>query len=195
METTILILAAGSSSRMGTMKQLLPWEGTTLLGHVVNTAINSNADNTVLVLGAKAEEIEKSIKPSLVNLVVNENWTKGMGSSIAKGVEYISQSLPDTKAVLILLADQPFINKNNLNTYLDKGNKFPKKIIATNYGLKHGVPALFPKSFFKQLITLNRDYGAREILETNRENILALKNNINLVDLDTMKKYHQLKKI
>lgn len=195
MKTTIIILAAGASSRMGTMKQLLPWEGTTLLGHVIHTAISTEADNTVLVLGAKAEEIEKSIKPSLVSLVVNENWKQGMGSSIAKGVAYITQNFPDTQAVLIILADQPFIDKNNLNTYLDKGNKYPEKIVATNYGLKLGVPALFPKSFFKQLMTLNKDYGAREILETNRDNIFAVKNNINLVDLDTMKKYHQLKKL
>ena len=90
----ILILAAGSSSRMGKPKQLLAFDGTTLLEHVVKIARNSKLHPVVVVLGANEELIKNSLDVSQLIVVTNENWQEGMASSIVKGITFIKEKYP-----------------------------------------------------------------------------------------------------
>lgn len=186
-EMTILILAAGSSSRMGKTKQLLPYKNTTLLGWTIQQAKASMANEVVCVLGANAKEIEASIKNDQLNIIYNVNYKKGLSSSIVKGIS----DLQDKEAILIMLADQPNITKVYLNKFLDSHIKYPNKIIASVYGTTFGVPALFPKRFYDELLKLEGDKGAKNFLNNHVEDIIKI-DSIDLIDIDTPKDYQNL---
>ena len=113
----VLILAAGNSSRMGErVKQVLPWKTTTLLGHAVEQASTSMASRTYVVLGAYEEIIRAEVNLDEVVTIQNTNWENGLGNSITAGMEQFSAQSLSYDAVLIMLADQPFIDSNYLNT-------------------------------------------------------------------------------
>jgi molybdenum cofactor cytidylyltransferase len=189
------MLAAGSSSRMGFPKQLLKWKNTTLLQHAIHTVKQINQDGILLVLGAHFDEITSQIDTSETTVVYNENWEKGLGNSIAFGVNFIKESLPNIESVLILLADQPLIDTNFLNEMIKTHLLNPDNVICTQYvNNKLGVPAIFNKTDFEDLSQLNHDKGAREILNKQSEHILYFDGTYLISDIDTMEDYETLYK-
>lgn len=187
----IVILAAGASSRMGKTKQLLPWKNTNLLTNAIDAATSSDAKKTVVVLGADREKI---LKENLftVEHVFNPLWSKGMGGSIATGVDYLL-SKDDYDAILIMLADQPLVDSSYINHFLNQFLEDPNTIIASDYGQHLGVPALFGKSYFLQLTKLNSNIGARTIIELNLKHVNAVDIKNKGRDIDTENDYNQLK--
>src|SRR5260370_40499877 len=103
----IILLAAGSSTRLGTSKQLLPYAGKTLLEYCLQTAITSNAHPIVVVLGAHAAIIKKEIKSSIVHEIINNEWQEGMASSIRCGIKLLSTINPLTQGAILMVCDQP----------------------------------------------------------------------------------------
>ena len=188
-KTAILILAAGSSSRMEKPKQLLLYKHTTLLGWAIEQAQNSIANNVFCVLGANAEIIEKEIEKSNSNIIYNPNFKDGLSSSIVAGIHHLK--IKNFDLVLIMLADQPNVNSSYLNELIKASEENPLKIIASNYGKKVGVPAIFPKNYFQQLLKLKGDKGAGEFLTQHNSEIIKMKP-FNLIDIDTPKEYQNL---
>src|SRR5690606_24863296 len=163
-----IILAAGSSKRMGAIKQLLPWNNSTLTGHAIEQALNSDVTQVYVVLGAHYEQIKKKIDNYPVTIIKNENWESGMGASISVAVNYILNKNIPVDVLLIMLSYQPLVNYTHLNTLtatFKKGNC--NCITAVQYGPKNGVPAIFPKAYFKHLSELYEDFGARNILNSS----------------------------
>lgn len=191
MNIAILILAAGTSTRMGTAKQLLPVRDKTLLGLTIENAINSKANQVFCVLGANAETIEQSIKKYTIEIINNSNYKNGLSSSITEGIIYIITRNFD--AVLIALGDQPKVESNYLNTLIDSFKNNPTQISASNYSNNAGVPAIFPKHYFEQLKHLKGDKGARELLNSHKDDIILFKTN-QLIDIDTKQDYDNLLK-
>lgn len=191
----VLLLAAGSSSRMGFPKQLLKWKNTTLLQHAIHTVKHVDHDQAVLVLGAHFDDITPQMDTSGMTVVFNEHWEKGLGISIACGMNYIKVSLPQIDSVLILLADQPLIDANFLNDMINTHHLNPNNIICTQYGHnKWGVPALFHKNYFEELSQLNHDKGAKDLIKKHLNDVLFL-NGMHLIsDIDTMEDYENLYK-
>lgn len=189
---SIILLAAGASKRMGsTIKQLLPWENTTLLEHAIDQTRPLNA-KTYVVLGAHAAEIKSQLSRE-VDVLVNPNWKNGMGSSIAFAVAEVLRTNPHTKTVLILLADQPLIDSGFFKRLLEGYEKQGIGIAATAYPNKRaGVPAVFDASFFSALLRLNEDKGARELLNTQKENMVTLPIGERGWDIDTIEDYNKL---
>ena len=188
-KTAILILAAGSSSRMGKPKQLLPYKNTTLLGIAIEQAQKSNVNAVFCVLGANAEIIEKSIEKHQIETIYNPNYKDGLSSSIVTGIDYLSTK--DFDAVLILLADQPKITSSFLNQLLKTSEENIAKIIACNYDKNIGVPAIFPKKYFVELLKLKGDKGAKDLLKKYQTEIITMKP-FDLIDIDTKKDYKNL---
>jgi molybdenum cofactor cytidylyltransferase len=186
LNVVILILAAGSSSRMKTPKQLLTYNNTTLLGHTIENATASEALKTYCVLGSNFEDIKDSIKDYNIKTIFNSEHKKGLSTSIVEGIKQIQ--FEDFDAALVLLADQPKIDTYYINLLIETFNTNPKNIIASNYSDSYGVPAIFPKSVFRQLLKLKGDKGAKEFLNSGNIKIKAL-NNSNLTDIDTPKDY------
>ncbi len=184
----ILILAAGSSKRMGEIKQLLSYKETTLLGWAIEQAKASEASEVFCVLGANAERIQKRLGDP-VPWIMNHQHKEGLSSSIAAGVS----ALEDRDAVLIVLADQPGIQTADLNRLLQQYLKNPDTIVASNYGGSIGVPALFPKMYFSDLVLLKGDKGAKNYLNQHKEGIHLI-DSLRLLDIDTQEDYSKLEK-
>jgi len=186
-----IILAAGSSKRMGAVKQLLPWGGSTLIGHAIEQSLNSDANEVYVVLGAHYEQIKKKIDNYPVAIIKNEGWESGMGTSISVAVNYILNKHKPLNGLLITLSDQPLIDYSHLNVLIKtfRENQF-NLITAVQYGAKKGVPAVFPKAYFKHLLKLGQDFGARDLLNASTP-ILSVNLGQNILDLDTEEEYQE----
>ena len=167
----IIILAAGSSSRMGKPKQLLAFEGTTLLNRVMSLACQSSDNPVIVVLGANADVIKENLTVSRAEVIVNEGWEEGMASSLRKGLAVMNEKHPEVDGVLILVGDQPYLNNQHIEQLLEAQNKSGLPIAACSYAGIMGTPALFYKTIFPELMLLEGDIGAKKIIEKRTQNI------------------------
>ncbi|WP_339842257.1 nucleotidyltransferase family protein [uncultured Maribacter sp.] len=193
-QIAILIMAAGGSKRMNGIKQLLPWKNSNFLLETIKTVQKSKATTTFVVLGANAEKIQKdcNIIENGVEVIINPHWYYGLGSSIAFGVQELLQKIPQPDGILICLADQPLLTSSYFDSIINQFEKETSKIIATNYGKRVGVPALFPKLLYDDLVHLKGDQGARDLLKAKSINIVSLDTQNQLIDIDTKEEYHKL---
>jgi molybdenum cofactor cytidylyltransferase len=191
----VVLLAAGGSSRMGKAKQLLPWRNTTLLGNAIQSAKQSKARHIYVVLGAKATGIKDSHDDKAIHWVVNQAWKKGIGSSIARATAHIFKTNMAYDGILIMLCDQPLIDTIYLNELMDTFSETDKGIVATTYKHGKGVPAVFGKMYFLELEKLTEDFGAKDIILKNLEDMIALNPKGKEKDLDTMQEYNELLKV
>ncbi|MEO1012853.1 MAG: nucleotidyltransferase family protein [Bacteroidota bacterium] len=189
----VLILAAGGATRMGRPKQLLPWKQTTLLGQVIAHAKGLEHVDIHVVLGAQAAKIREAMPVSGIDFVVHSGWQLGLGSSIAIGVRHICQKNPDCKAVLLLLGDQPFLDTVYLRSLVSTFQKSSKGIVATGYGNTPGVPAIFDQMYFKDLMCIQGDVGAKSILKEHSGEVVLLNADGRTTDVDTLVEYERLK--
>lgn len=160
-----IVLAAGSSSRMGRSKQLLEINGESLLCRCVKIALTANPDNIVVVLGANEKPHRDVIAHLPVKIVSNHYWKTGMGSSIKTGLNFLLQSGIELDAVIILVCDQPSLSAEHLQRMIDTFNGTQKPIIASAYANSKGVPVLFGRSFFSNLLLLGDDQGAKKLVQ------------------------------
>ncbi|WP_422103954.1 nucleotidyltransferase family protein [Winogradskyella sp.] len=184
-----LILAAGSSSRMGVLKQLLPLQKTTLLEYVIKNVKLTDVDKVYCVIGAKAESIAPYLKKHQIEVIVNPNYQNGLSSSIKCGIERINREHID--AILITLGDQPLIPPAYFNELIATYKAQQRKIVATDYIGNFGVPIVIPKRYFSDLTELKGDQGAKEFLNSQGDNIIGLKTET-LFDVDTQEDYKEL---
>ncbi|GAA4970707.1 nucleotidyltransferase family protein [Algibacter aquimarinus] len=195
MDISIVILAAGASSRMGSPKQLLNWGEDILLNHAINTALEVGNSEVIVVLGANQEIIKKAIQSNSIVILQNDEWKKGLGKSIACAVNYILKLKPQTQGVLITLADQPLINTDYLNKIISRFSSNENQIIATLYDNNiKGVPVLFDKIYFQELSNLIGDDGAKKLLKAHEYSVKTLKPPLKNVDLDSKEDYEKLHK-
>jgi len=188
----ILILAAGEGLRMGSIKQLLAVGNTNLLGIVINNSLKSNTNKVFCVLGAHADEIRETCQDLDVEVIVNDHWEEGLGSSIAKGISYIQTNEPQTDAILIMLGDQPLVTPDYINQLISTFHENSNCITASNYNGNFGVPAIFPRKWFGRLLNLKGDKGAKLLLNEERQNIISIPSENQLMDIDTPEDYTQL---
>lgn len=186
MNVAIIILSAGSSTRMGTAKQLLPVGNTTLLGLSIEHAQTSKASKVICVIGANAKIIKDSISNYDIDIITNHNFKEGLSSSIFEGVNYIGNKNFD--GVLVMLSDQPQVDAKYLNGLINSFENNPTKITASEYATSLGVPAIFPKIYFEQLQQLKEDKGAKDFLNANKSQIISIKSE-KLIDIDTKEEY------
>ena len=190
---SILILAAGNASRMGSVKQLLPYKNSTLLGNAIKSALQSKADTVYCVLGANSERIQNEIIEPQVTFIINKGWQSGLSSSIVRGITYLQRLKEEPKAVLVMLADQPNIDANYLNILIKLHEK-NNEIVASVYNKTKGVPAIFPSTVFKSLLEIKGDKGAKLFLNNTSFTVLHLdmESTSVLKDIDTPEDYKAL---
>jgi len=182
----IVILAAGKSLRMGFAKQIIRINNEPLL-KITLDKIESISEDTYCVLGANKDLILEEIHFNNTVVIDNINYEKGLSSSISICIEFFEKKNLNYDGVLFVLGDQPAIETEYFLSIINTFNEHKTKIIATNYDGKAGVPALFPKSFFKELKIIKGDKGAREILKNKPKSIIFESFKTNLVDIDTRK--------
>ncbi|ELR68312.1 CTP:molybdopterin cytidylyltransferase [Fulvivirga imtechensis AK7] len=158
----IIILAAGPSSRLGKPKQLLHHDGETLLRRSIKTALRTT-DITVTVLGANYTEIKKDIRHLNTHVIFNLDWNKGMGNSLKFGLQELNKLHPGLSAAIIIVCDQPFLDHSilvKLAEAYEQGNS----IVATSYNGTAGVPVLFDRRYFKEILKIDDHSGAKALL-------------------------------
>lgn len=191
----VIILAAGSSSRLGHPKQLVEFRGKSLLQHSIEVAESLDLETKILVLGAKAEEIENEIDIRNFKIVYNENWEEGMGTSISEGVSEVLKYEKDLENILILLSDQPFITKEKIQELIRVQLERKKPATFSEYAGGVGVPAIFSRELFPDLLKLNKDQGAKKLILNNEINFETVKFEGGNFDVDTAEDVELLKKM
>src|SRR5476649_101516 len=190
--TGLIILAAGASSRLGQPKQNLLFKNQTLLQRAIETGLASACGPVIVVLGANADVIEPI---SLVNVKVlyNNEWNEGMASSIRIAVNEIIKDRAVT-SIIIMLCDQTFVTAALIDTMLQKQMETGKPIIACSYNNTIGVPTLFNRSLFEELLLLKGHDGAKKILQTHQHDVITVPFEPGSIDIDTKEDYRRLLK-
>ena len=189
-KTGIIILAAGNSSRMGEPKQLMKFKNRTFLQHIILEAKNAKLDPVICVTGYQSDLIKKSIMDLGVTILYNEKWSEGMGSGISAGMRQVLPSQVD--AVILSVSDQPHVSSDLFGRMLALKDQTGKGIVASSYAGTLGTPVLFDRKYFEQLVSLNGNQGAKNIVKSNMSDVLPLEFEKGSVDIDTKEDYEKL---
>ncbi len=181
----LVMLAAGGSARLGTPKQLLPFRGKTLLQHVLDQTKDYPFACKVLVLGAYAAEIQRAIDPGSFQVIVHNEWKEGMASSLRKGVEQALAGCPDLEHLLFLLSDQPFVYSELIQSLVATQLIQGKQVTACRYRGQLGAPAVFHVSLFPELLQLQGDRGANQLIRALGDQVGELPFELGGFDVDT----------
>ncbi|MFD1258656.1 NTP transferase domain-containing protein [Mucilaginibacter terrae] len=190
--TGIIILAAGSSSRMGQAKQQLIYKEQTLLQKAMRSTIGIANHKTIVVLGARHESILPDVDSKIADIVINPDWEQGIASSIKSGVRALQTLYPQVQNVLLMLCDQPFVTTYLLQKLIETSGSDEKAIVACAYLDTVGAPVLFGKFWFDELLTLQGQEGAKKLLFKYREQIIKIPFTEGSIDVDTPEDYQRL---
>lgn len=179
----IVILAAGGSTRLGRSKQLLPYNGMTLVEHAAHTAIASGSSEVVVVVGAESDAVRKSLGDLSIQIVFNSRWAEGMGGSIQCGIGALS---PDIECAVIALCDQPRITSDLLRDLAYKQFETGSSIVASSYDGVIGVPCAFGREMFSALTSLSGEAGARDLIRKSTTPVETVAFSGGIVDVDTI---------
>jgi molybdenum cofactor cytidylyltransferase len=191
-----IILAAGSSTRMGEAKQLLPLGSSTILAQTIANVRDAEVHEIVLVLGSSAETIRRELPASLlvgVKVVVNEEYAKGMASSLRAALTALH---PRSDGALIILGDQPFVRCQTLNQIIKAYRHSGARIVIPSYQGSRGNPVLLHRSVFSEVMALEGDIGCRAIFKNHLEGIIKVEVEDMgiLVDIDDHQDYDRLRR-
>ncbi|MGS2720186.1 nucleotidyltransferase family protein [Paraglaciecola aestuariivivens] len=186
MQLTLLLLAAGNSQRFNGIKQLADINGQPMICHSLATyRFEGNwltgIDDGVVVLGANAQKI-KAILPQSVNTYLVTEWHKGMGESLAQAIQNLSE---DTTHVLVALADQVALSKEDIQQFINVAQQNPIKIISAKYQNQLGAPCIFPRHYFGELSQLTGAKGAKSIIQDNLTQVYPIETPTAAVDIDS----------
>src|SRR5262245_23853974 len=169
-----ILLAAGESSRMqGSFKPLLKWGKRTVIGECVHQMRNSQLAEIFVVLGHRELEIRQTLSGSGVQYAINDDYRRGMLSSIKVGLASLS---PNEDAALIALVDQPMIAKEIIDTLIDAFDAGAKGIALPTYEGKHGHPIIISARYFEEIMQLDEDSpeGLRLFIDKHRDDTLEV---------------------
>lgn len=197
--TAAIILAAGTSSRMGRErnKLLLPLGGRPVLSYVIEAALGSRARPVVLVLGHQAREIWSHIQQdghaNVLQVVENPDYALGQSTSMQAGLRAVlaSQAAENLTGVMFLLGDQPLITARMIDDLLDLRERSGKRIVLPLYAGQRGNPVVFALDLAPELLDVRGDEGGRGVLKRHPEEIatLAIDTETTNVDVDTWEAY------
>ncbi|MEO6739812.1 MAG: nucleotidyltransferase family protein [Chthoniobacteraceae bacterium] len=188
-----VILAAGESQRLGQPKQLLPFRGTTLLRLAAETALAVRCGPVAVVLGAFAESIRPALDGLDVLIVENPGWREGMGTSLRTGLVAILAAAPDLDGVVVMLCDQPLITATSLCLLIESHRANTSAITAAGYSGTLGVPAIFARALFPELLALDGAQGARAVIQRHPGSATGLLMPEAAADVDTAEDFAALK--
>jgi|SRR5215213_1112614 len=192
MNVGAVILAAGSSSRMGSPKQTLQFEGNSLLRRAALAALGAGCRPVVVVTGAHAELCRRELDGLDVREAFNRQWETGMASSVRTGLESLISIDAAVAAAVLLLCDQPHVTSQVFSSLLAAHHTSGRPVIASAYGGSFGVPALFDRSLFTELAQLEGMSGAKEIIKRHASEAHFLPFPDGEVDVDTPHDFSRL---
>lgn len=186
-----MILAAGTSSRLGQPKQLLEVGGRPLLQHAVDAAVEAGLEEVIVVLGHAADEVAAALRlPSGARIVVNPDFEAGQASSLRAGLSELSA---ECSAAVILLADQPGVSYETVRAVADAYREGAGPVVQATYGNRPSHPVLFDRQLWPQLEAVEGDVGARDLLAQHPEWVTVVEvGGLPPPDIDTWEDYQRL---
>jgi molybdenum cofactor cytidylyltransferase len=168
-----IILAAGSSRRMGEPKTLLTINGKTFLQHIVDILHSARILDVVIVVGYDAEKIKSTFTWFSGTVVTNELWQDGQLSSLIKGIDALKHQ--DVLGAMVCPVDHPFLSQKLIVDLLQAYWKTKKKIIIPVYHGQRGHPVIFSKALFDEIRNAPHDVGARSVVQNHPDEICEVK--------------------
>jgi molybdenum cofactor cytidylyltransferase len=176
------ILAAGAGTRFGGIKQLVRLRGEPVLHELAASAAFVAGQSLTVVLGAHAREIAPALRQTAVSVAINRNWEEGIASSVRAAVH---SAPPGSSALLLLLADQVGVSADDLRRLHASWKRHPVLIAAALYEGAPGLPAIFPRWAFTDLLALRGDRDPRSVLRRNVDRVVRVPMSNAGIDLDT----------
>jgi CTP:molybdopterin cytidylyltransferase MocA len=191
-----ILLAAGESRRTApAFKPLLKWGKRTVIGECVQQMRNSQLADIFVVLGHREEEIRTRLAGTGVQYAINEDYEKGMLSSIKTGLAMLG---PNADGALIHLVDQPMVKTAVMDKLIEAFDKSGKGIVLPTYQGKHGHPILIGARYFDDVMQLKEDdpEGMRAFIAAHRGDCqeVAVASSAVLEDIDHLEDYERLSK-
>jgi len=180
-----IILAAGSSSRMGRAKQTLTYRGESLLRRAAHAALGAGCRPVIVVTGAHAELARRELDGLEVTEEFNPLWQTGMASSVRAGAEGLVRADAEVAATVLMLCDQPHVTAEIVSNLVAAHRASGKLIVASTYGRSFGVPALFGRALFAELAQLEGAAGAKQVINRHAAETHFVSFSGGEVDVDT----------
>ena len=168
-----ILLAGGASRGLGHPKQLVVYQGKTLLRRAAEVLSNTSCTAVVAVVGAVVDPCKRELAGIEVDICMNDGWAIGISSSIRAGLLYLTNA-SDIDAVVISLCDQPYITSADLEKLITRYREDRPAIVAAEYNDVIGVPALFDQSMFDALLERTGDQGARYLIRNNPDLVVSI---------------------
>jgi len=189
MKTGIIILAGGNSSRLGQPKQLLTFNGKTLMDIVTEAAVKSGFSPVLAVLGGHTKQLAAKLN---IDFITNAQWEAGISTSIVAGLNELLQRNRDLDAVILSVSDQPFISAAIFKALSETQQISGKGMVASKYAGTMGTPVLFTQKYFAQLLALTGNSGAKAIIGHNPDDVASIVFEMGHIDIDTAADYSNL---
>jgi len=185
-----VILSGGASSRMGSPKALLPYQGRPFLEHLLEVTLRPEIGVRRVVLGAHAEPIAKAINLKADEIVINPEWEKGQLSSIQAGLRSLP---PGTDGMLLCLIDHPLISGALIEDLIEEFYKTKSPIVLPVYAGRRGHPVIFSATLYEELLRAPLETGARAVVWGHKGEVEEVRTNeegcvLNLNDPETINK-------
>jgi len=177
---------------MGQPKQLLKYQGVSLVRRMALLALETKAGPVVVVVGASADRVAAEIGDLPLEVVSNDDWEQGMGTSVAVGIAAVEAYIPKPVAALFMVVDQPHVSLLLLRSLLENYRRYHPPVVASAYNNALGVPAIFDQDVFEELALLDGEKGARAVIEKYRDALRTVPFPAGRFDLDTPEDYRLL---
>jgi molybdenum cofactor cytidylyltransferase len=180
-----VILAAGASTRLGQPKQLLRIEGESLLHRTIRMAAEAGYNPIFVVLGYESDRMRQDISGLPSKIVLNPEWQSGMGSSLRCGITALMKENPLPERTLLLLSDQAKLSAGILSELMQRTAEGSSLVAASRYAGRLGVPAIFRKDLYPELLKVEGDQGGRSVIEKYSHQTAVVDFPEGSVDIDT----------
>lgn len=191
-EYGIIILAAGNSSRLGEPKQLLQFQGKSLIRHITEAALETVGSNVFVVTGFGPQLIAQELQGLPCRLAFNADWQEGMSTSIKTGINALQLHDREIRGAILAVSDQPFVSAGTFNSLIQIFEERQTGIVASEYAGSLGTPAFFAASWFPELLRLTGAEGAKKLFKRYSRDVSAFAFEQGSIDIDTQDDYKRL---